>query len=105
MIATSVGQRTREFGVRLALGAAPASLLLMVMRQGLTMVLVGLVLGLAGAVALSRVLASLLFNTTPTDPSTFAVVSLVLLLAAVAACFLPARRTMRVDPMTALRAE
>jgi putative ABC transport system permease protein len=105
VIATSVGQRTREFGVRLALGAAPASLLLMVMRQGLTMVLVGLVLGLAGAVALSRVLASLLFNTTPTDPSTFAVVSLVLLLAAVAACFLPARRTMRVDPMTALRAE
>jgi putative ABC transport system permease protein len=103
VIATSVGQRTREFGVRLALGAQPASLVRMVMRQGLTMVLVGLLLGLAGAVALSRVLASLLFDTTPTDPSTFAIVSMVLLVAALTASFLPARRTMRVDPMVALR--
>ena len=98
VIATSVSQRTREFGVRLALGAQPTSLLRMVMRQGLTMVVVGLVLGLAGAVALSRVLAALLFDTIPTDPITFAGVSLLLLIAALAACFLPARRTMRVDP-------
>ena len=77
----------------------------MVMRQGLTMVMTGLVLGLAGAVALSRVLANLLFDTMPTDPTTFAIVSLVLLVAALAACFLPARRTMRVDPIAALRTE
>ena len=96
---------TREFGVRLALGAQPTSLLGMVMRQGLTMVMTGLVLGLAGAVALSRVLANLLFDTMPTDPAIFAIVSLVLLVAALTACFLPARRTMRVDPMAALRTE
>ena len=105
VVAASVSQRTREFGVRLALGAQPASLLGMVMRQGLTMVMTGLVLGLAGAVALSRVLANLLFDTMPTDPATFALVSLVLLVAALTACFLPARRTLRVDPMAALRTE
>ena len=105
VIATSVGQRTREFGVRLALGAAPASLLGMVVRQGLSMVLVGLALGIVGAVAFSRVLGSLLFDTTPTDPSTFIAVSLVLLGAAASACLLPARRTMRVDPIIALKAD
>ena len=105
VIATSVSQRTREFGVRLALGARPASLLGMVMRQGLTMVMTGLVLGLAGALALSRVLSNQLFDTIPTDPAIFAIVSLVLLIAALTACFLPARRTMRVDPMAALRTE
>ena len=77
----------------------------MVMRQGLTMVMTGLVLGLAGAVALSRVLANLLFDTMPTDPTTFAIVSLVLLVAALTACSLTARRTMRVDPIAALRTE
>ena len=105
VIATSVNQRTREFGVRMTLGAQPATLLRMVMRQGLTLVVTGLILGLAGAVGLSRVLANLLFDTMPTDPSTFAIVSLVLLVAALAACFLPARRTMQVDPMVALRTE
>ena len=105
VVATSVSQRTREFGVRMALGAAPASLLGMVMRQGLAMVVTGLLVGLAGAVAFSRVLASLLYDTVPTDPSTFAVVSLVLLVAALIACFVPARRTLRVDPMVALRSE
>jgi putative ABC transport system permease protein len=105
VIATSVSQRTREFGVRLALGAPPTSLVGMVLRQGLTMVVLGLILGLAGAVALSRVLSNLLYETTPTDPSTFLAVSLVLLGAAVFACLIPARRTMRVDPMIALRAE
>ena len=89
----------------MALGAEPASLLGMVMRQGLTMVVAGLLLGLAGAVALSRVLANLLFDTVPTDPATFAIVALVLLVAALSACFLPARRTMQVDPMVALRTE
>ncbi len=105
VIATSVSQRTREFGVRLALGAEPASLLGIVMRRGLTMVVAGLILGLAGAFALSRILTSLLFDTMPTDLSTFAIVSLVLFVAALTACFLPARRTMQVDPMVALRTE
>ncbi len=105
VVATSVSQRTREFGVRLALGAEPTSLLGMVMRQGLTMVVAGLLLGLAGAVALSRVLANLLFDTAATDAATFAIVALVLLVAALSACFLPALRTMRVDPMVALRTE
>ncbi len=105
VIATSVSQRTREFGVRLALGASPSSLVTMVVRQGLAMVVLGLVLGLAGAAALSRVLSSLLYETAPTDPSTFLGVSLVLLCAALVACLIPARRTMRVDPMTALRCD
>lgn len=105
VIATSVSQRTREFGVRLALGAPPASLVGMVLRQGLTMVVLGLILGLAGATALSRVLSNLLYETAPTDPTTFLAVSLVLLGAALFACLIPARRTMRVDPMIALRAE
>jgi len=105
VIATSVSQRTREFGVRLALGAEPASLLGIVMRRGLTMVVAGLILGLAGAFALSRILTSLLFDTMPTDLLTFAIVSLVLFVAALTACFLPARRTMQVDPMVALRTE
>lgn len=105
VIATSVSQRTREFGVRLALGAPPASLVTMVVRQGVAMVVLGLVLGLAGAAALSRVLSSLLYETAPTDPSTFLGVSLVLLCAALVACLIPARRTMRVDPMTALRCD
>ena len=87
------------------LGAEPASLLGMVMRQGLTMVVAGLIVGLAGAFALSRILTNLLFDTMPTDLSTFAIVSLVLLVTALTACFLPARRTMRVDPMVALRTE
>jgi putative ABC transport system permease protein len=105
VIATSVSQRTREFGVRLALGAPPTSLVGMVVRQGLTMVVLGLVLGLSGAAALSRVLSNLLYETAPTDPSTFLGVSLVLLGAALVACLIPARRTMRVDPMIALRSE
>ena len=105
VIATSVSQRTREFGVRLALGAPPTSLVGMVVRQGLTMVVLGLVLGLSGAAALSRVLSNLLYETAPTDPSTFLGVSLVLLGAALVACLIPARRIMRVDPMIALRSE
>ena len=105
VVATSVSQRTREFGVRLALGAEPARLLRMVMRQGLMMVAAGLVLGMAGAVGFSRVLASFLFDTTPTDPSTFALVSLMLVGVAGVACLLPASRTLRVDPVVALRAD
>ena len=105
VIATSVSQRTREFGLRMALGAAPGLVLAGVMRQGLSLVLAGLVLGLAGAVAFGRVLSSFLFETSPVDPVTYGAVSLVLTVAGLAACFLPARRTMGVDPMVALRSE
>ena len=105
VIATSVSQRTREFGLRLALGAERVSVLAMVMRQGLALVLVGLALGMAGALVLSRVLSSLLFETDPTDIVTFASVSLVFVSTGLAACYLPARRAMTVDLMVALRNE
>ena len=105
VIATSVSQRTREFGLRMALGAEPGTVLAMVMRQGLALVVVGLVLGLAGAFAFGRVLASWLFETGPTDLATFGAVSIVFVLAGLAACFLPARRAMAVDLMVALRSE
>jgi putative ABC transport system permease protein len=105
VIATAVSQRTREFGVRLALGAPPSRLVAMVVRQGATMVVLGLLLGLAGATALSRVLSNLLYETAPTDPRTFLAVSLLLLCTALLACLIPARRTMRVDPMIALRTD
>jgi putative ABC transport system permease protein len=77
----------------------------MVVRQGATMVVLGLLLGLAGATALSRVLSNLLYETAPTDPRTFLAVSLLLLCTALLACLIPARRTMRVDPMIALRTD
>ena len=105
VIATSVNQRTREFGLRLALGAERGSVLVMVMRQGLWLVVGGLALGAAGAVAFGRVLSTYLYETGATDVATFAAVSLLLLLAGMAACFLPARRAMTVDPMVALRSE
>lgn len=105
VIATSVSQRTREFGLRLALGAEPGSVLTAVMHQGLSLVILGLVIGLAGALAFGRVLSSFLFNTDPIDPVTFVAVSVLLVVSALAACFLPARRAMGVDPMVALRSE
>ena len=105
VIATSVSQRTREFGLRLALGAEPGSVLTAVMLQGLSLVILGLVIGLSGALAFSRVLSSFLFNTDPIDPVTFVPVSVLLVVSALAACFLPARRAMGVDPMVALRSE
>ncbi len=105
VIATSVSQRTREFGLRLALGAARASILTMVLRQGLALVLAGLAIGAAGAFALSRTLSSFLFETAPTDAGIFAGVSLVFIVTGLAACYLPARRAMGVDPLVALRDE
>ena len=105
VIATSVSQRTREFGLRLALGAARGSILTMVLRQGLALVLAGLAIGAAGAFALSRTLSSFLFETAPTDAGIFAGVSLVFVVTGLAACYLPARRAMGVDPLVALREE
>ncbi len=103
VISFSVGQRTQEFGVRMALGAEPRAVLAMVLRQGMTLVAMGLALGLAGALVLTRLLAGLLFEITPTDPATYLAVALVLGGAAAAACFVPARRATAVDPMVALR--
>jgi predicted permease len=103
VIATSVSERTQEFGIRMALGAEPGSVLRMVLREGMVLVAAGLVLGVAGALAFTRVLGSLLFEVDPADPLTFAAVAVMLLGVAAAACFVPARRATLVHPMVALR--
>jgi predicted permease len=98
-----VTQRTRELAVRLALGARPAELLLMVIRQGVVWTIVGLFLGVTGSIALSRYLQGVLFGITPADPATFAGASAMFLLVAILATFIPARRIAHVDPLVALR--
>jgi putative ABC transport system permease protein len=105
VMALSVNQRTHELGVRLALGATPGKVLRMVMRQGMSFVLIGLSVGLAGALLLGRLMSSLLFAVEPTDPITFLAVAFVLIAVAAAACFVPARRVTSIDPMLALRSE
>lgn len=105
VIATSVTQRTREFGLRMALGARRESVLIMVLRQGLALVVIGLVIGIGGALAAGRVLSSYLYQTAPRDPLIFAAVAVVFVLAGVLACLIPARRATTVDPLIALRAE
>jgi putative ABC transport system permease protein len=103
VIAFSVNQRTQEFGIRMALGARRVSVLGMVLRQGISLVLAGLAIGMAGAVVLTRLLTTLLFGVQPTDALTFLAVSMVLVAVAAAACLIPARRAASVDPMVALR--
>src|SRR5260370_19449376 len=100
-----VSQRTREIGIRLALGAQRSQVLRMVMMQGMRVILIGLALGLGGALMGTRVMKALLFGTAGTDPLTFAGVALVLLAVALLASYIPARRVTRVEPMIALRAE
>ncbi len=100
-----VGQRAHEFGVRMALGARPVDVLRMVVRQGMHAVIVGIAIGLAGALAISRLLRDLVFGISATDPLTYLVVTLLLGLVALVACYLPARRVTKVDPLTALRYE
>ncbi len=104
VIAFSVNQRTQEFGVRMALGASRTGVLGMVLRQGVQLAAIGLVIGMAGAVWLTRLLQSLLFEVEPNDSVTFLAVSTVLLMVAVLACLMPARRAASVDPNVALRA-
>jgi putative ABC transport system permease protein len=105
VIAQSVSQRTQEIGLRMALGASARNILRMVFRQGLLQLAIGLLVGMAGAVALTRFLSSLLVLVSPTDPATFALVAMVLGLAATLGCLIPARRATRVDPLVALRHE
>jgi ABC-type antimicrobial peptide transport system permease subunit len=100
-----VGQRSRELGIRLALGGRPATLLRMVLRRGAVLTLIGVALGTSGAIAMSRLLSSLLFGVTATDPTTFAAVTLMLGAVAMLACYLPARRAAGSDPLQVLRAE
>ncbi|HET9469097.1 MAG TPA: ABC transporter permease [Vicinamibacterales bacterium] len=104
VMAYSVTQRTQEIGVRMALGADSGQVSWMILKCGLVQLGIGLTLGLAGALALSRVMTRLLIGVTPTDPMTFVSITLLLTLVAVAACLLPARRATRVDPLVALRA-
>jgi putative ABC transport system permease protein len=100
-----VSQQTREIGIRMALGAAPRQVLGLVVSHGLKLTIAGVIIGLGTSLALTRFIGSLLFGISPTDPFTFAVVAISLTLVAIAACCIPARRAMRVDPMMALRHE
>jgi putative ABC transport system permease protein len=105
VMAYSVSRRTREIGVRVALGASSGDVLRMILSQGLRTIFMGVAIGIAGSLSLTRTVESLLFGVTATDPLTFGGVTLLLVCAALLACFLPARRATKVDPMVALRYE
>jgi predicted permease len=105
MLAYSVTQRAREMGIRMALGARPAAVFQLVVRQGMLLVVVGILLGIGGAFAATRVIATQLFGVGPTDPLVFGVVGMAVTVAGLAACSVPARRATRADPIAALRME
>ena len=105
IVSYSVTQRTHEIGIRMALGARAGNVLSLIMKNGVTLVLTGIVIGIAGALALTRFLTTLLFGVTPTDSVTFVVVSIVFFVIAVVASLIPAVRATRVDPLVALRYE
>jgi predicted permease len=105
VMAYSVAQRTREVGIRMALGARSVDVLSMIVRQGMKLVGIGLGIGLTGAIALTHLMASLLYGISPTDPLTFVAISLLLSAVALLACYLPARRATKVDPSVALRCD
>jgi putative ABC transport system permease protein len=105
VIAYIVGQRTQEIGIRMALGAQRNDVMGLVLWQGARLALMGVSIGIAGALALTRLMTRLLYGVSATDPLTFAGLALILTLVAIAACWIPARRAMRVDPVVALRYE
>ncbi len=105
VLAYSVGRRTAEIGLRVALGATPRSVLALIIGQGMRPILIGIGIGLAGAVGLSRFVSSLLFNVKPVDPLTYTAVAFLVAVAALLSCYVPALRALRVDPVAALRQE
>jgi putative ABC transport system permease protein len=105
VISYSVTQRTREVGLRMALGAQPGDVVRLILKQGLTLTLIGVAAGVLGAIAAARVMSGLLYGVTATDSATFAAISLLLAIVATLACYLPARRAARVEPIAALRHE
>jgi putative ABC transport system permease protein len=105
VISYSVAQRSHEFGIRMALGATKGDILSLIVAQGFRLAMAGIIVGMAGALALTQVLTNLLFGTTPTDPLTFGAVALLLVGVTLLACYIPARRAAKVDPVVALRYE
>jgi putative ABC transport system permease protein len=105
VLAYAVSQRTQEFGIRLALGAQPHDVLALILKQGMKLALTGVLLGLISGVALTRLMQNLLFGVGATDPATFGGIAFLLILVALLACYLPARRATKVDPLVALRGE
>jgi ABC-type antimicrobial peptide transport system permease subunit len=105
VVSYAVAQRTREIGIRMALGAEKTSILTMVLKQGLVLLTIGLAIGVAGAIGLTRFLSSYLYEVSTTDPVTFVLVPLLITTVSMLACFIPARQAAKIDPMEALRYE
>jgi putative ABC transport system permease protein len=105
VVAYTVSQRTREIGLRMAIGAAPTDVLNMILGGGMKLVLIGVAIGVAGALAFSRLVQTLLFDVAPSDPMSYAATAALLIAVAAVACYVPARRAMRVDPLVAMQLE